>query len=93
MAQATPHQAHNDRRDNKRAFRWGAIAFAVLLAGALGYNMLSHDRAGELNPQAPTATQQQATPAPADGGTSGAAGPGTAGGRSTGDTSGTGAPR
>lgn len=87
-------QARTDRRDNKRAFRWGAVAVAVLLAAALGYNMVSHERAGPLGPE--PATQQQAAPEPSPpdaGGTSGAAGPGTGAGTGTGAESGTGAPR
>jgi hypothetical protein len=81
----------NETRDNKRAFRWGAIAFAVLLALAVGYNMLSHERAGPLNPETPT---QQAAPEPSQGGAAGAgAGPGTGAGTGTSAASGTGTPR
>ena len=93
MNQATREQARHDRQDNKRAFRWGAIAVAVLIAMALGYNLVSHERAGPLNPQAPAAAQQQQQPAPSEGGTSGAAGPGTGAGTGTGASSGTGASR
>ena len=93
MDRATQQQASSDRSDNKRAFRWGAIAVAVLVVAALGYNMVSHERAGPLGPEAPTATQQQRAPEPGAGGTSGAAGPGTAAGTNTGAASGTGEPR
>lgn len=97
MDSSTRERARDDRQDNKRAFRWGAVAVAVLVAGALGYNMLSHERAGPLNPETP-AVQQPAAPAPSaaggnSGGANGAAGPGTGGGTGTGDTTGTGAPR
>ena len=90
MDSSTRANARHDRQDNKRAFRWGAVLVAVLIAGAVGYNLVSRERAGPLNPDTPT-TQQR--PAPAEGGQSGAAGPGSAGGTGTGDTSGTGAPR
>lgn len=39
------HQARSDRRDNKRAFRWGAIAAIVLVILAIAaYGMLSARR-------------------------------------------------
>lgn len=91
MDSSTREEVRHDRQDNKRAFRWGAVVVAVLVAGAVGYNLVSRERAGPLNPD--SAATQQHSPAPAAGGQSGAAGPGTAGGTSTGDTSGTGAPR
>jgi len=93
MDRATQEQASNDRSDNKRAFRWGAIAVAVLVVAALGYNMVSHERAGPLGPETPTATQQRRAPTPDSGGTSGAAGPGTAAGTNTGAATGTSEPR
>ncbi len=82
----------NETRDNRRAFRWGAIAVAILVVLALGYNMISYERAGPLGPETPT---QQAAPQskPAEsGGAAGAAGPGTGAGSNTGAASGTGAP-
>ena len=85
-------QARHDRRDNKRAFRWGAGAVAVLVVLALGYNMVSRERAGPLSPEAPTSEQRQQAPDPATGGSSNGAGPGTAGGRNTGAATGTGQP-
>lgn len=86
-------QARSDRRDNKRAFRWGAIAVAVLVVLALGYNMVSHERAGPLGPDAATSAQRHQPPSgPAAGGSNNAAGPGTAGGTSTGAATGTGQP-
>lgn len=90
MTQATREQARSDRRDNRRAFRWGAIAIVVLALGAMGYNLLSRERSGPLNPDAVTT---QKAPAPVEGGQSGAAGPGTGAGTGTGDATGTGAPR
>ena len=96
MNSSTREQAHDNRHDNKRAFRWGAAVVAVLVVGALSYNLLSRDRAGPLNPETP-AVQQRAEPAASpfggDAGTNGAAGPGTGGGTSTGASTGTGAPR
>jgi len=96
MNPSTREQAHDNRHDNKRAFRWGAGLVAVLVVGALSYNLLSHDRAGPLNPEAP-AVQQRADPSPSssgsDSGANGAAGPGTGAGTSTGASTGTGAPR
>ena len=96
MDTSTRERARDDRQDNRRAFRWGAAAVAVLVAGALGYNLLSHERAGPLNPETPAA-HQPAAPAPSaaggNSGASGAAGPGTGAGTGTGDTTGTGAPR
>lgn len=85
-------QGRHDRRDNKRAFRWGAIAVAALVVLALGYNMVSHERAGPLGPDAATSTQRQQAPSPAAGGSNNPAGPGTAAGSSTGAVSGTGQP-
>ena len=46
MNPSTREQAHDNRHDNKRAFRWGAGLVAVLVVGALSYNLLSHDRPG-----------------------------------------------
>lgn len=85
-------QAGADRRDNKRAFRWGTIAVAVAAVLALGYNLVSHERAGPLNPDSSTSVQRRQAPDPASGGSNGAAGPGTAAGNSTGAASGTGQP-
>ena len=82
----------NETRDNKRAFRWGAIAVLVLIVLALGYNMISHERVGPLGPD--SQTQQAAPqPKPAEGAAAGgAAGPGTGAGTNTGAATGTGAP-
>jgi cell division protein FtsN len=93
---ARPLHPEHETRDNRRAFRWGAIAVAVLIVLALGYNMISYERAGPLGPE--TSTQERATqqPRPTEGGASGgaasAAGPGTGAGTGTGAPTGAGAP-
>lgn len=92
MNDETTEQPRQDRQDNKRAFRWGAIAAALVAVLALGYNMVSHERAGPLGPQPATSTQRQPPATPTDGGTNNAAGPGTAGGSNTGAATGTGQP-
>ena len=93
MDDRTTEQPTQDRRDNKRAFRWGAIAAAVAVVLALSYNMVSHERAGPLGPEPATSTQRQHLPAAPARGSDTAAGPGTAGGTSTGAATGTGQPR
>lgn len=82
----------NETRDNKRAFRWGAMAVILLIVLALGYNLISHERAGPLSPEG-SVEQPSPEPAPSQGGAAGAAGPGTGAGTGTGAASGTGAPR
>ena len=86
----------NETRDNRRAFRWGAIAVAVLIVLALGYNMISYERAGPLGPETPTQEQATQQPRPGEsgvgGGAASGAGPGTGAGTSTGAASGAGAP-
>ena len=52
-------QVGSDERDNKRVIRWGAIAIAVLLVGALSYNFFSTQRSAE--PAGP-ANSQSSTP-------------------------------
>ena len=88
----TTERPTQDRQDNKRAFRWGAIAVALLAVLALGYNMVSYERAGPLGPEPATTTQRQQSAAPPVGGANNAAGPGTAGGSNTGAATGTGQP-
>ena len=85
-----PPRPQDDSRDNKRAFRWGAMAVILLIVLVLGYNLVSYERAGPLGPGTNT---EQATPkpAPSEGGSAGGAGPGTGAGSGTG--AGTGAPR
>ncbi|RYF73692.1 MAG: hypothetical protein EOO22_08485 [Comamonadaceae bacterium] len=56
------HQAHSDDRDNKRAFRWGAIAVVVLLILAVGaYTVLSTRRQAEPTMQ-PLPTPERSEP-------------------------------
>lgn len=92
MNDETTEQPTQDRQDNKRAFRWGAIAAALVAVLALGYNMVSHERAGPLGPEPATSTQRQQSAAPPVGGADNAAGPGTAAGSNTGAATGTGQP-
>lgn len=87
-------QLHPEKetRDNKRAFRWGAMAVILLIVLALGYNLISHERAGPLNPGT-SMEQPTPKPAPSEGGSATGAGPGTGAGTGTGAAAGTGTPR
>ena len=52
----TQVQAKKDDRDNNRILRWLVIAIAVLVVGALSYNLLAHKRMGP-TPDAPETSQ------------------------------------
>ncbi|MBS0343551.1 MAG: hypothetical protein JSS56_23860 [Proteobacteria bacterium] len=85
-------QAANDGRDNKRAFRWGTIVAAVVAVVALGYNMVSNERASPLGRDAASTTQSHKVPAPAAPAGTEAPAPGTAGGQTGGGAAGSGQP-
>lgn len=64
MATHRQEQARSDDRDDKRVFRWGAIAVAVLVVLAvLAYYLLSESR--ERSPVMREPTTQQAPQKPA----------------------------
>lgn len=61
-----PNPRGNDR-DDKRAFRWGAIAAALLIIGALLFNVFWYKKPPanvDDSPAAGATTQQNPRPAP-----------------------------
>lgn len=57
-------QARNDERDSKRAFRWAAIIAALLILGAIAFNVVWYKKPPANIDNLPAAGSTQPRPAP-----------------------------